>query len=266
MSRLNLITGAAMSAIVLATAGAKAADMPVYYEPEPIFGGWYLRGDVGITNQRADSVYNAFWDLAPGINDVVIHDQDFEASWLLGIGVGYRFNEWFRADITGEYRGPSDFDALDSIDNDIDPEFDVVNDYDAEKTEWTFLLNAYWDFYTWEKVTFFVGAGAGASYNKISDLTDTNLLDPGGGPSCPSSNGCAGDNGQWQFAWALHAGAAFAVAPNIAIELAYRYLNLGDAESDDIIGSGGGNLYDNPFEFDDLTSHDVKIGLRYTFQ
>ena len=33
----------------------------------------------------------------------------FNTAGIFGLGVGYRFNNWFRADVTGEYRGNSQF-------------------------------------------------------------------------------------------------------------------------------------------------------------
>ena len=45
------------------SSAAFAADMPIApppmtYAPPPVedFGGWYLRGDIGMTNQRVDSL------------------------------------------------------------------------------------------------------------------------------------------------------------------------------------------------------------------
>ena len=50
------------------------------------------------------------------------------------------------------------------------------------------------------------------------------------------------------------------------MELAYRYLDLGDAESGNLVGYDGTDNINNPFEFNDLSSHDVKLGFRYQFQ
>ena len=35
--------------------------------------------------------------------------NSFNTAGIFGLGVGYRFNNWFRADVTGEYRGNSQF-------------------------------------------------------------------------------------------------------------------------------------------------------------
>ncbi len=39
------------------------------------------------------------------------------------------------------------------------------------------------------------------------------------------------DNGKWNFAWAAHAGLAYKVSPGFTVELAYSYMDLGDAQS-----------------------------------
>ena len=36
------------------------------------------------------------------------------------------------------------------------------------------------------------------------------------------------DASKWNFAWALHAGLGYKVSPNFTLELAYRYVDLGD--------------------------------------
>ena len=67
---------------------------------------------------------------------------------------------------------------------------------------------------------------------------------------------------KWNFAWALHAGLAYKVSKNFTVELAYRYLDLGNATTDTVDCIGGSNPW-TPFEFQHLTSHDLKLGLRF---
>jgi opacity protein-like surface antigen len=75
-----------------------------------------------------------------------------------------------------------------------------------------------------------------------------------------------GDNhDEWNFAWAAYAGLAFDVTDAFTVELAYRFLDLGDAQSGDLIGFDGTNNIDNPMKFKNITSHDLKLGVRYTF-
>ncbi|MEJ0097333.1 MAG: outer membrane beta-barrel protein [Bauldia sp.] len=102
--------------------------------------------------------------------------KDFDSSPFVGIGIGYKFNDHFRADLTGEYRAGASFHGLDIYDNvDAIPEVGT-DEYTAKKTEWTFLANAYWDLGTWRGITPFVGAGIGVSDNTISGFTDVNTL------------------------------------------------------------------------------------------
>src|ERR1700712_6019095 len=73
-----------------------------------------------------------------------------------------------------------------------------------------------------------------------------------------------GDNvAKWNFAWALHAGLAYKVSPNLTFELAYRYLDMGDGLTGDLRTFDGTNSVVNPTTFKGLTSHDLKLGMRW---
>ena len=68
---------------------------------------------------------------------------------------------------------------------------------------------------------------------------------------------------KFNFAWAAHAGVAYKVTPNVTIEFAYRYVDLGDALSGDLITYLGQNTVNNPMHFRNITSHDFKFGVRW---
>ncbi len=53
---------------------------------------------------------------------------------------------------------------------------------------------------------------------------------------------------QLSLAWALYAGLGYQVTPSLTIEAAYRYLNLGNAHSGDLIAYDGTNTIDNPMD------------------
>ena len=95
---------------------AQAADLPqlppVYAPPieEYIASGWYLRGDIGMSNQKVKSLDNMLFT-----SDVRVIQKDFDSAPLFGIGFGYQFNHWFRADLTGEWRGKANFHGLDIV-------------------------------------------------------------------------------------------------------------------------------------------------------
>src|SRR5512140_1168886 len=108
----------AAGAASLLSSMAFAADMPMItpppmYAPPPVqdFGGWYLRGDIGFSNQHVDRLNNV---LDAGNTSSVQH-LGFNTAGIFGLGAGYRVNNWFRADVTGEYRGNSQFFGTDHI-------------------------------------------------------------------------------------------------------------------------------------------------------
>ena len=92
----------AAGAASLLSSMAFAADMPIapppMYAPPPVedFGGWYLRGDIGFSNQSVKNLTTADLD-TPFTPDRAI---GFDPPGIFGVGVGYRFNNWLRADIT----------------------------------------------------------------------------------------------------------------------------------------------------------------------
>ena len=83
-----------------------------------------------------------------------------------------------------------------------------------------------------------------------------------GGPVLPGL--AFGDNvSKWNFAWAAHAGLAYKVTPNFTVELAYRYLDMGDGLTGDLRRFDGTNTINNPMTFKNITSHDLKLGVRW---
>jgi opacity protein-like surface antigen len=246
----SLIAGIAAAAAMAAT--AKAADMPMIVKAPVVveqFGGWYLRGDIGMTNQRTKGLDYFDFANAPGFG--WLDKGAFDSGMMVGLGVGYKFNDWFRMDFTGEYRGKTGFYALDHYDA---GGVQRTNEYTGVKSEWLFLGNAYVDLGTWWCVTPFVGVGIGFANIKIDHFRDTNVIASGGGwaPSGSTTN----------FAWALHAGLAYQATKNFTVEFAYRYLNLGDGETGTFYNLSG-TTRNQVVTFNDITSHDFKLGLRW---
>ena len=105
----------AAGAATLLSSAAFAADMaiaPPPYAPPVVedFGGWYLRGDIGFSNQRVND--SSEWRSVSSLLSLE-QNNSFNTAGIFGLGVGYRFNNWFRADVTGQYRGNSNFLATD---------------------------------------------------------------------------------------------------------------------------------------------------------
>ena len=251
----------AAGAATLLSSAAFAADMaiapPPMYAPAPVvedFGGWYLRGDIGFSNQRVDRLNNAL----DATLTSSVQTNNFDTAGIFGLGVGYRVNNWFRADVTGEYRGNSQFFGKDVI---TFPGGFGTDTYHATKSEWVVLGNAYVDLGTWWCITPFIGAGVGGARVSIANFTDQGITNFAG----VTSPGLAfGDNvSKWNLAWAVHAGLAYKVTPNFTVELAYRYLDMGDGLTGDLRTFDGTNAINNPTTFKNITSHDLKLGVRW---
>ena len=165
VSRFAIPTLAAL-AVLTTIPAARAADMPL---PPPVaipeMSGWYLRGDIGFSNQNVGSLFNVNYADFTSVTNI---DKSFDAAPLFGLGIGYTVNNWLRFDVTGEYRGNANFHGFDigAI-----PTGGFIDDrYTGSKSEWTFLFNGYVDLGTWYNITPFVGAGVGVSRNTISQF------------------------------------------------------------------------------------------------
>jgi opacity protein-like surface antigen len=260
----------AAGAASLLSSAAFAADMPSimppppmqpYYAPPPQqdFGGWYLRGDIGMTNSTATLFNNNYATVpAGGLQQL---GEGFNGGMSYGLGVGYQFNSWFRADITGEYRSRVGFTGTDIATFPGEVFSDV---YQGGYKAWVGLVNVYADLGTWWCITPFIGAGVGAASVTTTGLQDSgsNFTAAGGavGGASYFANGASTTN----LAWAVHAGLAYHVNRNFTVELAYRYLDMGNAVHGFGNSFDGTNAGPSSFQFRDLTSQDIKIGVRWT--
>jgi opacity protein-like surface antigen len=260
--RFFLAAGAAS----LLSSVAFAADLPLApppYVPPPAadFGGWYLRGDIGFSNQRVKNIA-----MADGRNAQLLSLNEttaFDAAGVYGVGIGYQFNNWFRGDIVGQYRGNSNFKGTDLLTYPVGggPIGNGINNYNATKSEWLVMANGYVDLGTWWCVTPFIGAGVGMARVTIANYTDIGAVDNGGGPAI-QSYASAPSASKWNFAWAAHAGLAYHVNPGLTLELAYSYVNLGSGTTGPV-SDYQGLTNGVPMQFHDITSHDLKLGVRW---
>ena len=261
------------AAVIVTAPAALAADMGLMPPPAPppvecCGSGWYLRGDIGFSTERGGNFSET------GLNPPLTSQQNtasgFETGGIYRLGIGYQFTPWLRADITGEYRTPaswSSFDIASSGGTFASGGTLIPEHVTLEKSEIVVLGNVYADLGTWWCVTPFVGAGAGFAGVKLSNFQEIAIatLSQPLGQNVINGNNFAPDNTQWNFAWALHAGLSYKVTPGFSVELAYRYLNMGNAQTGSIVG-----FLNNPqgtvFHIDNITSQDVTLGLRWMLQ
>jgi opacity protein-like surface antigen len=256
----------AAGAASLLSSAALAADMPSiapppqYYAPPPPadFGGWYLRGDIGMTNQSLKSL-----DSNASANVISTSGLGFDSAPLFGVGVGYQVNNWFRADVTAEYRGRANLHGTQTVVTAGGTAFRADN-YSGSKSEVLVLANAYVDLGTWWCVTPFIGAGVGASYNRISGFRDDGIGNQFG-VALPVSVTNFADAGKWNLAWAAHAGLAYKVTPNVTVEFAYSYVNLGSGSPGPFTAFDNSASGPTSIVLKNITSNDLKLGVRWNF-
>ncbi|MGB6350984.1 MAG: hypothetical protein WBG10_13250 [Pseudolabrys sp.] len=127
--------------------GARSADLQMPpLAPAMDYSGWYLRGDIGFSNQQVGSLFNENYS---GLDSVTNIGRGFDAAPFFGLGVGYNVNDWLRFDVTGEYRSRANFHGLDTG-------FTSVG--------------------TWRNFTPFIGAGAGFSRLDLGKATAGTLV------------------------------------------------------------------------------------------
>jgi opacity protein-like surface antigen len=266
MGSFKTFAAAGVMSLAFATGSAFAADllsaqppmMPVAPVPVEVGGGWYLRGDVGV------SAYNRPRLSSPDAPPALFYGEEMGSGAFAGVGVGYQFSRWFRADVTGEYRFSSQVKAFDKVSfpggDDGTPGTNLFETTEGKYSSTVGMVNGYFDLGNFHGVTPFVGAGVGVAYNRFYGLSDSTLVVDGFGVASPSG-GTISEGSKTNFAWALHAGLAYDVTPNFKVELAYRYMNLGEGRTG-VINCFCGSTF-SPIKVKDIESHDVKLGMRW---
>lgn len=238
--RLALIGG--MSLLFLN--GAKAADIDLDKVPEVAITSdsysLYVKGYAGLS--MADINRLGKFDDAKDQDYHWKNKGDMDNAFLGGVGIGTRLNDIVRLDGTIEYR------AKDTVTG-RDRNFSDVRKYEGNVQSTVLMANAYADLLTYHNVTPYVGAGIGMSANHVGDFeVGINSVDYK-----------TSSKTKWDFAWAVHAGLGVRLSHRVIFDIGYSYSDLGDAKTGDFAGAGS-------IKLDHLTSHDVKLGIRYAFK
>jgi opacity protein-like surface antigen len=240
MSWLKLSAAAAiLAAQVTATMAADMpntlppAPMPLVERPRPqfidIYSGWYIRGDAGYEWGGIGGANSASGFPDPTSNKL-------GNGMTGGLGVGIK-TQWVRTDVTVDYYAPLSYQGS------------VVTSGDttAKVSGLSALFNGYLDLGTWYRAIPYIGAGAGAARMRVFDYQST------GAP--PFTAGLS--NNQWQFAFAAMAGVGIKIAPNVLVDVGYRYINFGDLKT--ASDANGAMTLKNVY------AHEVRVGLRWSF-
>jgi opacity protein-like surface antigen len=108
------------------------------------------------------------------------------------------------------------------------------------------MFNAYYDLGHWGSFVPYVGAGVGVARNEMDGVAFST-----------SPNIQAGGD-TWALAWSLMAGAGFQLSERVILDLGYRFIDMGKAQSGTSDSSGFTN--NPPVRVDDLTAHEFQGG------
>lgn len=285
-SRIALALAAAFL-LPLTPAGAADYDPPIYvdqapdYQPVEVGSGWYLRGDVGYAfSHKFDDTSNN-----PGFSS---SQTLFDGS----IGMGYHFNDYFRADLNfgilpsnkfGDSvdttcAGSTTTTTVDNVSGSITSQITTrpttqpcKGSSNASNNAYSLMANGYVDLGTYVGITPYIGAGAGVVYSKRSSTVGAKNCVPSNSSVVSNGNtittqfncddpagydGQASSKASYDFAYALAAGLSYQVTKNLSVDLGYQYFAVPGAEY---------VAYDNG-AFDvhkGVNYQTVKLGLRY---
>jgi opacity protein-like surface antigen len=254
MTRISSILATLLAGLGLGE--AVAADLAPVPMPQTTtmstFGsGWYIRGDLGYSRPQGPTA---------SYNGVPFDHLSVAGSAVLGGGVGYKINNWFRADVTADYTFAGNLQSSYTTGNCC---------LFTEKSSlggWAILANGYVDLGTWSGITPYVGGGIGYAFTQASKTINQEFLPTGTGGYAAVTDPNTGlpvfnvfqAHTTGGIAWALGAGAAIDVAPSVKLDFNYRYLNIADARLPTDNFSVAPKLKS-------LGSHQFRIGVRYMF-
>jgi hypothetical protein len=218
--------------------------------------GAYLRADAGLGLMRARSAASTFGANVPAF---AYDGAQLGHATALGLGAGYQFNEYIRADVTGEYRASASYAARASY---IDPTICGLarcsDAYAGAFRSAVVMANGYGEIGSWFDVTPFVGLGLGVAHTMSAPVS----LSAGNGHGVGLSPGAA----QTRLAFALMAGASWDLTPRLKVEVGYRYMNLGSGQNGPIACVAAAGACVGQVQQIGLASHDLRIGLRYALR
>jgi len=235
---------------------------PSIPEMPSIGSAWYLRGDAGYSTSNDPKMLVS----RDGVPDSFVSSRLGNAA-TLGVGLGYRVASWLRFDATLDYRLKADLKGVYTTAG--DPSL-AREDTKAKISAVTGLVNAYLDLGTWSGLTPYIGAGIGVTSLRFGNYAGAYSISPAytGTNPCGAVLNCASPSvfpakSRTNLAWALMAGTAIELGGGLSIDVGYRYLHLGKAETgiDPNLASLTGSA--QKLRLKTVDAHEFKVGLRW---
>jgi opacity protein-like surface antigen len=181
---------------------------------------------------------------------------------VYSLGLGYKINDNFRADVAAEYRGKYKFTKGKVPVFNATPA--LVDGVAAQNfNSFAIKLNGYYDVAKLGAFTPYVTAGAGIAFNNAGDLT---MVEKASGKLTNVQKGQRSSS----FTWNIGGGARIDIAEDVGVDIGYKYVDLGSVKtSNKFITHSLLTGFDTPSSQDPaksrLKAHEVTIGLFYKF-
>jgi opacity protein-like surface antigen len=198
--------------------------------------GWYLRGDIGYAfGGSADPAFRSYDTGSGSYGAGSLSNVDIEGSPAFGAGLGYRFTDVLRADVTvGAMGGDFEGSTTSALTCSGAAGTTGCRSVDTSSFKaYSLMVNGFADLGTFAGFTPYLGGGAGYTYVDW-DTLDSTYYCVDGSASC-ASYGAAGTSSNpgadsWRFSYALMAGVAYDLSPRIQLDFGYKYLHIGSGD------------------------------------
>jgi opacity protein-like surface antigen len=234
----------------------------------PMTATWYLRGDTGYT------AFDSPHMVESGIYDLV--DTDIAGSWTIGGGVGRYFTQNIRGDITVDYNFEADVSAINA-----DPAAPFggngTRSFGLEST--IVLANLYYDFDAGSRFSPYLGVGLGFVHHRTKTGTAFGCGCTGEIEGASATDVAAALMAGFTVNFGYHQPTLGSIkdgmgslkdgpvmvsrAHRFHLDVGYRFLYLGKAETGIIRDLSGLGPNANPTEIHEIHAHQLRIGLRY---
>lgn len=156
------------------------------------------------------------------------------------LGLGYQIVPRFRADMDFTYRPSIPFKLID----------DAPETGRSHLNNYTFMLNAYYDFKSKIPIVPYLMAGIGVSHNSTGSIY------------WPVFNQYERGRTSTYFAWQAGLGLTYPIRPNLLVDFNYQLVDLGLFRNTGTYNVGTPGA---PTTWDTLYSNQLQLGLRYYF-
>ena len=212
--------------------------------------GSYVRVEAGAAFHQGVT----FTDTDPAAANCDLCSAQFPSkitnSFVAGAALGYHLSPFLRTDVSIDYLGSSRISGYSTA--------SVPSSGSAHMDAVVGLINGYFDVpaVMFGPVQPYVDAGIGIAWNHLGTTS--------GNSGAVGPFTLAGSS-RTNIAWAIGAGAGYPLAPQLTLDLGYRFLDLGQLRTDSSLSFGGMTVPVTPSKTGGVNAHQVTIGLRFEF-